>query len=85
MLAELPDLLEALNNDDLVPFFQPVVELRTGQLRGFEVVARWHHPEHGPILPANFISLAERNGLIGELMRQVCCKAFRAFPLLSND
>jgi PAS domain S-box-containing protein len=59
-----------------------VVELRTGRLRGFEVLARWHHPEHGPILPSNLISLAEESGLIDELTRQICRKAFRTSTLL---
>jgi PAS domain S-box-containing protein len=85
MLAELPNVVAALKKDEVVPFFQPVVELRTGRLRGFEVLARWLHPERGPILPSNFISLAEDNGLIGELTRQVCHKAFLASHLLSDD
>ncbi len=85
MLAELSQVLIALERDELVPFFQPVVELRTGRLKGFEVLARWHHPEQGQILPSNFISLAEDNGLIGELTRQVCRKAFLASHLLSDD
>ncbi|CAN5533773.1 hypothetical protein BH10ACI4_BH10ACI4_15780 [soil metagenome] len=85
MLIELPQVIAALEKDELVPFFQPVVELRTGKLRGFEVLARWHHPEHGPILPRNFIALAEEHGLIEELTRQVCCKAFLASHLLSKD
>jgi len=62
-----------------------VVELHTGKLKGFEVLARWSHPEHGHILPTNFISLAESNGLIGELTRQICRKAFLTSYLLSDD
>jgi PAS domain S-box-containing protein len=85
MLAALQDVIAALERDELVPFFQPVVELRTGKLRGFEVLARWRHPEHGPILPSNFISLAEDNGLIDELTRQVCRKAFLSSDLLSDE
>jgi PAS domain S-box-containing protein len=85
MLAELSDLRAALDREEIVAFFQPVVELRTGQLRGFEVLARWQHPEYGPILPTNFITLAEDNNLIGELMQQVCSKAFLASHLLSEE
>jgi PAS domain S-box-containing protein len=85
VLVELPDVRIALEKDQLVPFFQPVVELRTGRLRGFEVLARWHHPEQGLILPSNFIALAEANGLIGELTRQVFRKAFVAAHLLPDD
>jgi PAS domain S-box-containing protein len=85
MLVELADVVVALERDELVPFFQPVVELLTGKLKGFEVLARWNHPEHGPILPSNFISLAEDNGLINELTRQICLKAFLNSHALSDD
>ncbi len=82
MLVELSDLHTALERDEVVPSFQPVVELRTGRLAGFEVLARWQHPQHGLVLPENFILLAEKNGLIGALTRQVFRKAFSAAPLL---
>jgi len=82
MQVELIDVKEALGGDQLIPFFQPVVELRTGNIRGFEVLARWQHPQHGPVLPTNFISLAEDNGLVGTVMSQVCGKAFRVLNLL---
>ena len=76
MVVELPDLRAALQNDELTSFFQPLVELRTGKLMGFEVLTRWLHPTLGPILPENFITLAEENGLIGTLSQQVFRKAF---------
>jgi PAS domain S-box-containing protein len=82
VITELRDIVLALEGDQIVPFFQPVVELRTGRLKGFEVLARWQHPEHGTILPSNFISLAEDNGLIGTLTQQICRKAFLASHLL---
>jgi PAS domain S-box-containing protein len=77
MLTNLQDLTEALDHDLLVPCFQPIVELRTGVLVGFEVLARWQHPDHGLILPAILISLAEQNGLADSLMHQVFSKAFQ--------
>ena len=77
MLTTLKNLCDALDNDLLVPCFQPIVQLRTGQLVGFEVLARWRHPDHGLILPANLISLAEQNGLAEALMRQIFSKAFQ--------
>jgi PAS domain S-box-containing protein len=76
MLTNLQDLSHALENNLLVPCFQPIVQLRTGLLVGFEVLARWKHPDHGLILPANLISLAEQNGLADALMHQVFSKAF---------
>jgi PAS domain S-box-containing protein len=84
MKTTLAVVAAALERDELVPFFQPVVELRTGKLRGFEVLARWHHPQYGLILPSNFISLAEHHGLIDELTRQICRKAFLSSHLLSD-
>jgi PAS domain S-box-containing protein len=82
MFAELADVHRALDNDELEPCFQPVVELHTGLLSGFEVLARWKHPQHGLVLPENFISLAEEDGLVGRLMQQIMRKAFRSTPVL---
>jgi PAS domain S-box-containing protein len=76
--ANLRDVAGALRDRRIVPFFQPIVELRTGNLRGFEVLARWLHPEHGAILPSNFIALAEEHGLIGELSDQMFQQVFAA-------
>ncbi len=81
--ASPSDLRRALENQEIVPWFQPIVDLRTGLLSGFEVLARWHHPQHGIVLPSEFISLAETSSLIGPLMdvllRQAC-EAAAAFP-----
>ena len=77
VLVDLAAVRRALDYDELVPCFQPVVELHTGRLAGFEVLARWKHPELGLILPENFISLAEENGLAGLLMQQIMRKAFQ--------
>src|ERR1700688_3490706 len=78
MLISLLDVRKALESEAVVPCFQPIVELRTGNLAGFEVLARWQHPSLGLILPENFISLAEENGLIGELTHQILSKSFLA-------
>lgn len=82
MLIHLNDVRQALEKEALVPCFQPIIELRTGRLAGFEVLARWEHPDYGLILPENFISLAEQNGFIGLLTRQILTKAFLAANLL---
>ena len=82
MLVDIADVRRAIENDDLVPCFQPIVELHTGQLAGFEVLARWQHPELGLMLPDNLISLAEQNGYIGRLTQQILRKAFVSAPLL---
>jgi len=78
MLVNLSDVRGALESDAVIPCFQPIVELRTGTLVGFEVLARWQHPSLGLVLPEGFISLAEDNGLIGQLTHQVLRKSFMA-------
>ncbi|MFC7537960.1 putative bifunctional diguanylate cyclase/phosphodiesterase [Sphingomonas sp. GCM10030256] len=58
-----------------VPFFEPQVDLRTGQIIGFEVLARWDHPTHGAIGPDLFIPVAEEIGLIDELSTSIMAAA----------
>jgi len=82
MLTTLMDVRRAIESDAIVPCFQPIVELRTGRLAGFEVLARWAHPDHGLVLPENFIPLAEDNGLIGQLTQQILRKAFLTASVL---
>ncbi|MCW2706203.1 MAG: diguanylate cyclase/phosphodiesterase [Frankiales bacterium] len=63
-------LQEAVADPKLEQFavvYQPVVDLRTGDLRGMEALLRWTHPELGPVSPDVFIPLAERAGTIGRL------------------
>jgi PAS domain S-box-containing protein len=84
MLVTIDDVRRALDSHQLIPYFQPVAELHTGRLTSFEVLARWQHPEHAPILPENFIALAEENGLIEILTQQVLRKALLAAPLLPD-
>ena len=78
MTVDTAHVIRALEQDQIVPVYQPVVSLRTGDITGFEVLARWDSAEHGLVLPHNFISIAEENGLIGNLTHQVMQKAFRA-------
>jgi PAS domain S-box-containing protein len=82
MFVDNADVNGAIESDQIVPFFQPIVEFHSGRLFGFEVLARWDHPQLGPILPKNFISLAEENGLIGRLTEQILRKAFTSAPNL---
>ncbi|HDR2846216.1 TPA: EAL domain-containing protein [Enterobacter sichuanensis] len=68
-------LRTAIDRDEIIPYYQPVVSGKEGSLRGVEVLARWKHPQSGFISPASFIPLAEKSGLIipltQSLMRQV--------------
>jgi PAS domain S-box-containing protein len=70
------DLCRAIDNHEIVPWFQPIVDLRTGLLSGFEVLARWHHPQRGMVPPSEFIPLAESTALIGPLMESLLAQAF---------
>lgn len=70
------ELETAIRNNEFVPFYQPVVDIRTGRLRGAEVLIRWRKADGTIVLPAAFIPLAESSGLIialtRALMRRVC-------------
>jgi PAS domain S-box-containing protein len=83
MIVSHLDVAKALDSDEMAAYFQPIADLRTGKVVGFELLARWMHPLHGPILPCNFIAIAEENDLIDALTRQVFQKAFLAAPLLA--
>ncbi|TCL99916.1 EAL domain-containing protein [Sphingomonas sp. PP-CC-3G-468] len=61
------ELRTAISKGDVYPVYQPILCLRTNQVTGFEVLARWHHHALGNISPATFIPIAEESGLIAEL------------------
>jgi sensor c-di-GMP phosphodiesterase-like protein len=73
------EIERALAAGEFVPYYQPIVDIRSGQLRGAEVLVRWKKPDGTLVLPGTFIPLAESSGLIREmtcdLMRRVCAEA----------
>lgn len=81
MVFEEADIRRALDEEEFFPVFQPLVELRTGQLCGFEMLARWLHPRLGLIAPDNFIPALERYLLTDDLTRSLLQQAF-ALPVL---
>jgi EAL domain-containing protein (putative c-di-GMP-specific phosphodiesterase class I) len=78
------DLHRAFDEDEFYPYFQPLVELRTGQLAGFEMLARWKHPQLGIIAPDDFIPAVEKSGRMNELTRQILEKGFALGPMLPS-
>ncbi|MBB4635384.1 putative bifunctional diguanylate cyclase/phosphodiesterase [Longimicrobium terrae] len=71
------DLRRAVANGELRLAYQPVVRLDTGRIVGFEALVRWEHPEHGTILPGDFIPVAEETGQIVQIGRWVMDEACR--------
>jgi EAL domain-containing protein (putative c-di-GMP-specific phosphodiesterase class I) len=61
------ELREAIATDQLVLYYQPVIELASGKIEGVEALVRWKHPKRGLIMPDEFIPIAEETGLISEL------------------
>jgi len=78
------DLRRAIEGQELMVHYQPIVSLDTNKISGFEALVRWNHPVKGLVSPAEFISVAEETGLIVELGRWVLeqsCYQMRAWQL----
>ena len=69
------DLRAALDRGELLLHYQPIVDVQTGQIEGFEALVRWDHPDRGLVPPVQFIPLAEETGLIQPLGRFVIAEA----------
>lgn len=77
------ELREAIRSRQVQAWFQPIVDIATHRLTGFEVLARWPHPEKGLVPPQDFIPIAEDCGLIGALGHSIlrqACSAARSWP-----
>ncbi len=75
-LALETDLHRAIQQEEFLLYYQPIVCLETGQIAGFEALLRWQHPQRGLLQPATFIPIAEETGLINTIgnwvVRQAC-------------
>ncbi|HEX8842252.1 MAG TPA: bifunctional diguanylate cyclase/phosphodiesterase [Sphingomicrobium sp.] len=69
------ELRRALDRDELTLAYQPLINLKTAEVSGFEALARWNHEDRGEISPTEFIPVAEESGLILHLGRWVMDKA----------
>ena len=85
------DLRGAIERNEFRAFYQPIIDVNTARLAGFEALIRWEHPERGLILPGEFVDIAEETGLIypiGEWMLRQSCRQLsawqQAFPETEN-
>jgi diguanylate cyclase (GGDEF)-like protein/PAS domain S-box-containing protein len=73
------ELRQAILDEELIVYYQPLAKASDGEVCGFEALVRWNHPVRGMVPPLEFIPIAEENGLIGQLgewvMRRACADA----------
>src|SRR5207253_7205329 len=77
------DMRDALANGGFELHYQPLIDVASGEPSGFEALLRWHHPQRGLVMPAEFIPLAEETGLIvplGEWVLRTACAEAAKWP-----
>ena len=70
------EIRRGLAAGEFAPYYQPIVNVRTGEVAGAEALLRWHHPQRGIVMPGEFVRVAEDSGLIGELGERCLTMAY---------
>jgi diguanylate cyclase (GGDEF)-like protein/PAS domain S-box-containing protein len=76
-ISRLAELRTALDTGQLLLHYQPKLDLRTSEVTGFEALVRWQHPQHGLVMPDEFIPLIEQTGLVRHLTAFVLAEALQ--------
>jgi diguanylate cyclase (GGDEF)-like protein/PAS domain S-box-containing protein len=79
------DLERAMDNAEFTLRYQPIIDLSRGDVAGLEALARWEHPLHGTLAPADFIPILEETGLIVQLGREILKAACRQAVLVQRE
>jgi len=79
------EIAGAIQSGQIVPFYQPIVDMRCGRVLGFEMLARWKHPEKGLIYPDVLIPVVESTGCIGAMTYHLLRQALRDAKGWPND
>jgi EAL domain-containing protein (putative c-di-GMP-specific phosphodiesterase class I) len=78
------DIAEALREEQFEMFYQPICDLSSGRLAGFEALIRWHHPVEGMVSPMDFLWVAEQTGQIREIGLWTLQRACLDWPVLRS-
>ncbi len=78
-------LRAGLEQRQFVPYLQPILDLATRRVAGFEALIRWNHPQRGMVFPDEFIPVAERTGVVQHLDRMMLEKACETLPALHEQ
>jgi EAL domain-containing protein (putative c-di-GMP-specific phosphodiesterase class I)/CheY-like chemotaxis protein len=73
----LEEIIAGLHAEEFEPFYQPKIDLKSGQIKGAEALARWRHPRHGIVLPNAFLGMLEDNGEVSELTWAMIARSAR--------
>jgi diguanylate cyclase (GGDEF)-like protein len=74
-LSVVSDFRRALEQDEILAYYQPIVDVAGGRVRGAEALVRWAHPDLGLLAPGAFVDIVEQTGLIGPMTLQVLERA----------